>query len=66
MTVTELIQRLSAHNPDAIVVIEVNHDDHVKLENCRIVEEDITEKSGIIQIASEESKSVENALVIIV
>lgn len=66
MTVTELIQRLSAHKPDAIVVIEVNHDEHVKLKNCRIVAENITEERGVIQIASEESKNVENALVIIV
>lgn len=65
MTVAELIQRLSMHNQDRIVLIEVNHDEHIKLENSKIVTEDIVEENGNVQIASEESENTKEALVII-
>lgn len=65
MTVAELINRLLMHNQDRIVLIEVNHDNHVKLENSKIVTEDIVEKNGNIQIANEESENTKEALVII-
>ena len=65
MTVAELIKRLSMHNQDRIVLIEVNHDEHIKLENSKIVTEDIVEENGNIQIASEESENTKEALVII-
>ena len=65
MTVAELIQRLSTHNQDRIVLIEVNHDEHIQLENSKIVTEDIVEENGNIQIANEESENTKEALVII-
>jgi len=65
MTVAELINRLLMHNQDRIVLIEVNHDNHIKLENSKIVIEDVVEENGNIQIANEESENTKEALVII-